>query len=649
MKVKLNRSLAALALLGVVAGGVAVTQVASAAPANMPIAGSVTLSGNAASTTITTVPNPALCPGNTAVGGYTWSGFIAPQTSDMATLAFTTTAVTGGFPMLPVTGAPYLNKPTDSDGNITGLDPFRIPNYGGTLTSGVYNVGVACVLAGQVAVIPNGAGTADDRAAVWATPITVTVTGSGASSTVSYTVGAPPVPPVLTTSSYNGTSTATVNFTHATSTPVTSGYAATITGSAVTGPVSISAGATSFQVTGFELGESISVSLVATNTSGTSAPSNVLAITAAVTDPAPIPVIVGNPFERSAFDIDWAAPASLNTPVSYTVEILTAPTTGAPVIVRTFPPVSSPTTILTVPAVPEGVGTPGLPAPAYPIGNYTARVTPVYAFGSGVTATPASQAFSVTPNTLVLQEITVTRPPGALVLTQRCGVYGGLPAFTAVDAFPGFPRALDAVGNLFQTTDFSGTAPDIDVNPAGDRTTGQYTPDPFFAPSDLDAPRYPEIGTYPSECGLSMATARLVTSGNLAGQFYTASGRLNQVTVLDTRDDDSGWTARGDIDDTFVGSTGNTFSGDYLGWRPFVTDTSDPVGGSTYDQVVTAGDPILPGTSNGLRGNPTLGQSQRDAGLGIATMDARMQLLIPASADAANYSATLSLTVVPRT
>jgi hypothetical protein len=57
---------------------------------------------------------------------------------------------------------------------------------------------------------------------------------------------------------------------------------------------------------------------------------------------------------------------------------------------------------------------------------------------------------------------------------------------------------------------------------------------------------------------------------------------------------------------------------------------------------------VLPGTPSGLTNNPILGESPVNAGLGIATMDARMKLLIPASANAADYSATLSLTVVPR-
>ncbi len=278
------------------------------------------------------------------------------------------------------------------------------------------------------------------------------------------------------------------------------------------------------------------------------------------------------------------------------------------------------------------------------IGSYTATVTPNYAPGSGVTGTAGSDGFAITPNTLVIQKITVTRPPGALILTQRCGVYGPLPAFTGVDSFPGFP-VRPATGTpwtgtlaaLTASADQVGTSPDINPTLPGVQV------DPEFA-------NYPEPSptTYPTECGLSMGSARFVSGGALAGQFYTASGRLNQVTVLDTRDTDTGWIARGDIADTFLGSTGNTFSGDYLGWVPAVTSTSDPVAGSGgYDQIVTAGPSVAPGsnvtvasqaTQVGMTENPILAESQVNQGLGIASMDARMNLLIPASADAADYS-----------
>ena len=74
-----------------------------------------------------------------------------------------------------------------------------------------------------------------------------------------------------------------------------------------------------------------------------------------------------------------------------------------------------------------------------------------------------------------------------------------------------------------------------------------------------------------------------------------------------------------------------------------MTDDSDPVGGSTYDQVVTAGAQVLPGTDPGLTVNSILGESLANEGLGIATMDARMNLLIPASADAGDYAALTPL------
>ncbi len=549
---------------------------------------------------------PARCPGD-GVNGHRWHTYIIPITSDPAS-----TTYAGGVPVGPAVSSNLRNPsgtfirnqlPGTGDGLIAqppaGYTWVGLGAGAGILPAGGYNIGIACTL--------DVAGVTEVQK-FWNTQITVTSTGA---TTFNYATGVVPAAPVLTTSSYDaGTTTATVNFTHAASLPATSGYTATITGSPAIAPIPVPAGATSFQIPGVALGSSYTVSLVASNTVGDSAPSNTITVVGAVTAPAPV-VTAPDAFEGNAVTVSWLAPASGPAPASYDVAI----TPGGP----TFTGVAGLSQV-----VPAGLA----------IGSYTATVTPNYAAGSGVTGTAGSDGFSVTPNTLVLQEITVTRPPGALILTQRCGVYGPLDAFTAVDAFPGFPRnlALETA-----SADQIGTSPDIDLVTPGVQV------DPEFG-------NYPEPQppTYPTECGLSMGSARFVTSGALAGQFYTASGRLNQVTVLDTRDTDTGWIARGDVEDNFTGTTGNTFSGDYLGWTPQVTDTSDPVGGSTYDQVVTPGPQVLPGTPSGLTNNPILGESPVNAGLGIATMDARMKLLIPASANAADYSATLSLTVVPR-
>jgi hypothetical protein len=231
----------------------------------------------------------------------------------------------------------------------------------------------------------------------------------------------------------------------------------------------------------------------------------------------------------------------------------------------------------------------------------------------------------------------------------------------------------------------------------------QTVPDPEFANYPLPNDN-PALGSdvpfgNVTQCGLSMGVARFVTEFNspvpggvdnfvspLAGEFFAASGRLNEVTVLDTRDVDAGWKLRGDIEDRFTSiSNGDSFSGDYLGWIPQLTDDSDLVGGEApngvgttlYDQTVktgpqvgspealagaraTAGVPdgrVLPGDgfpanaafpnigAVGMTDNPVLASAPAGSGLGIATVDARLLLLIPASVDAADYTATLSLTV----
>ena len=88
-----------------------------------------------------------------------------------------------------------------------------------------------------------------------------------------------------------------------------------------------------------------------------------------------------------------------------------------------------------------------------------------------------------------------------------------------------------------------------------------------------------------------------------------------------------------------------SFSGNYLGWSPVVTDTSD-VTSAGYDQTVTAGATVLPDTATGLATPKALSSAAAGAGLGIASFDARLKLLIPVSARAGTYNGTLTFTVV---
>ncbi len=203
----------------------------------------------------------------------------------------------------------------------------------------------------------------------------------------------------------------------------------------------VAPGDTSFELTGLTLGTSYSVSVTANKAGFTSATSDEepltagdqpLTFTASVTGPELV-VQAPDAFESTDVTVSWTVPtvAGLPAPVSFDVTV-TGPTTVTP-----FTAVAGPSvTIL---------------AAQLALGDYTATVTPNYLAGSGVTGTAGSDTFSVTPNSLLYQEITVTRPPGALVLTQRCGVYGPLDAFTAADAFPGFPRTLAAAAAVAST------------------------------------------------------------------------------------------------------------------------------------------------------------------------------------------------------
>jgi hypothetical protein len=615
MKLTLKRVLATSAAVAAV-GGALIIPAASAgasAPGTAP-AGTVTLPSGSialASTWTMTPPPGTVCPADSASGGSRWQTFIAPASTDPVTLTFNVSGptVANSYPLFDATQNPINNKGTAAaSGLITPINPYSLSALPpGTLPDGAYNVGYACTIGGQVidftstglgVTPPNGSPALIGKSAVWYAPVTV----NGAN----FSYGAAPAAPALTLGAGTGT-TQVVNFTQAAATPAITSYALSVTPLPGAALPTVSPGATSFTLSGLTLGTTYNVSLVPNN--GQAGPAGTTSFTAAIVAPAPV-VTAPDAFQGNPLTISWLAPASGPAPASYDVAI----TPGGP----TFTGVVGLSQV-----VPAGLA----------IGGYTATVTPNYAAGSGVTGTAGSDGFSITPNTLLYQQITVTRPPGALILTQRCGVYGPLNAFTAVDAFPGFPRTLAAE---LASLDQVGTSPDIDLGTAGVQVDPEFGNYPYPAPA-----------TYPTECGLSMGTAKFVTSGALSGQFYTATGRLNQVTVLDTRDTDTGWVARGDVADTFLGSTGNTFSGDYLGWVPQVTSTSDPVGGSTYDQIVSPGGSVLPGTANGLTANPPLAFAAANQGLGIATLDARMNLLIPASADAADYGARLSLTVVP--
>jgi hypothetical protein len=240
------------------------------------------------------------------------------------------------------------------------------------------------------------------------------------------------------------------------------------------------------------------------------------------------------------------------------------------------------------------------------------------------------------------------------VLSLVCGAYGALPSETAQLGFPaGLPAAAAVNSSTVAAPTTGGTAPTTGAAPGGpaDGVRSQY---PY--PTNPDGTPNP---TYPTHCGIDLGNGQFVRRGAGAGQFFAADGRLNQTTVVDTRDSDGGWNMVGRASD-FRDGSGASFSGSQLGWTPIRTDDTQPFTdslGNAYDQVTTAGDPVAPNTplTSGLSTQRTLisasglsaaGADSSTGGLGTAIADARLKLLIPVTAQAGLYTATLTLTAL---
>ena len=312
----------------------------------------------------------------------------------------------------------------------------------------------------------------------------------------------------------------------------------------------------------------------------------------------------------------------------------------------------------------DPLGTTTVPAGTYTIGiACTDAGTVTSIWSARVTITPGAGAglfsFSVIEPVLI-QDVSTGRPQGALVLTQRCGVHGSAPAFSdpVFGSLPALPATSGADPLGADPPTAVGSAPVIDSAPS-DPNAGNGPADPSF-------PQYPYpvdgIGdaapNYPTNCAIDLGTGALVTSGPRAGQYFRATGRLAQLTVVNTRDSDSGWTLNGRMS-SFVSTTDATdsFSGNLLGWDPEVTwDSSATLDG--YDMVVNAGGVRQPepsssttglgapfnSTNTGLAGS--LAQSPGGSSLGQAVIDARLRLIIPVTADAGTYRGTLTFTTV---
>ena len=612
MQPKFRRLIIGATALAVAAGGLLVTNnPAQALPPGTAPNGTVTIPATQLLTaTLAMAPNPApaICNGN-GVAGYRWHAFISDSRNDPATITYTGAGAVAplGFTssLLSTTGSFVTNLNPSSTGQITPIPGLNLSLLGAALVPGTYNIGFACSLAGETTNY-------------WSSPVTISATN------ISF--GAVPTAPNLeaggTTSVAVTATTAVVDFTQAAAVPAVTGFTATVSPSAGVTIAPLTAASTSISLSGLTTGTPYTVSLVSTNPTGNSPSSNSVTFTPSA---APQPAInfTATPGTGSS-TVSFTAPVAgvggfTAVPTSYTLTVAPAPAAPGQAS-YTIPAAVGPISQLV-----EGL-TPGT--------AYTATLQPTYAAPDA--GPPVSRPLVGNSAQIIQQRITVTRPVGQLILTQRCGVNGAIPAFTGTATVPGFPTSLPAIP---ATTDQIGTSPDTTPAAPG------LPANPVDIDSEFGVYPFPSSPVYPTECGITLGTSSIVTTGAGAGLYFQADGSINEVTVSDTRDTNAGWTLNGRMND-FIGlnTPTNTFDGDWMGWVPQLQN-------STAGQTITTGGTVLPGTGvlpatpPGLGSGALLGSAAAGAGLGVTQFDARLLLLIPTSTPTDDYIGLLDFTV----
>ncbi|MEI6402115.1 MAG: hypothetical protein WCP59_08010 [Actinomycetota bacterium] len=624
------------------------------------------------------------CPGD-GIAGYKWTSYMVPASVDVATLTYNSggpiapSGVAFAQPLFSSSGSPQVSKsPGLGDGLITPIPAnLSFGAIANLVTNGEYKIGYACTKDGVTEKY-------------WQTSI---VAKDSDGTTFNWVKGTLPSAPVLTVGGVDNAKITGISFTAATGDPAVSGYTVTAVpqgGGSTVGPKAATAGA-AFELTsadGVVNGKVYDVTVTATNANGSKV-SNTVTTSVVAPPPATAPA-VSTTGAAGKVTVNWTnsvpAGATLN---GFTVSCNTAANfTGTTPAACASPNGDVSSTTLTKEFT-------------LPVGTYYFRVLADYA-APFVDVTSASVAGSSQSAQLLIQNITVVRPAGALVLTQKCGVMGSaaayndpqmgnlpaIPATTGADP-SGTPAVYAWDANGVTTLPSSG-APQTDPNRNDGKSADVYGPAydgypyPVVDITGLGAVATPAQGTpnavYTSNtnCDINLGIGKLITNGANAGQYFATTGRINQLSVVNTQDIDGGWTLNGKMSNfTSTSDANDTFSGNLLGWNPEVTwdslanldgynmevlagDVRQPVASSSTaglgpngatndaaqaDGIAASGGEAAAPNTLGTRAN-SLAKSTIGKSLGMAVLDARLRLLIPVTADAGTYTGTLTFTTI---
>lgn len=648
-------------------------------------------SGDGATQWTLRLPAGASCPGDSPNNGWRWQTYMVPASVDPSTLTFGSTGPTplgtGASFRQPLyfgtsqgasAGNPVVNQQTPAASPAPGPGPIvNIPDFDlqvftpGQIPAGVYNLGIACTLGGP---------SATQMSNYWNVQMTIaTGTASNGNAQVTWQNGTVPNAPVITTVS-NGSpngpgGTLVVSFTsQATPNPAYSNPAFTVTASNGGTPITAAGNSSPITVSGLTNGTLSNVTMVATNSVGNSVTSN------SVSGTPMNPQVVGLAAAPSpnAVTLTWGQPAGAtpSAPTSYTVTW----TPSSP-----GPPTTPQTLACSTASCSDPIGN------LVPGTAYTFTVT----YGAAGTSNAASTTGTPISNTVIYQDLTVTRPAGALVLTQVCGNWASMGPDAAQGDFPAITTTSPAAnGNNAPTTDIvasttvagttiTATSPSFTSGETGNTVlgpsiakgttftfvsatqgtlsnpatatvnNGHFTlsslADPQFSgyPYPSDPTTGQSTATFPTHCGVDLGAAQFITTGSGRGKWFAATARLNQVTIANTQDNDNGFTVSMQ-QGAFTAGAGKSFSGDELGWTLQTTDNAPftASGSPTYDQVITPGAPMVPNTVGGAGTGATVASAAAGSSLGIGTLDARLKLLIPVFAKNGNYAGQLTINAV---
>jgi hypothetical protein len=266
-------------------------------------------------------------------------------------------------------------------------------------------------------------------------------------------------------------------------------------------------------------------------------------------------------------------------------------------------------------------------------GNYLASVSPQMAetLGAGVTATAlTSSANPSSAGTQVVYTAVVTVPAPAHATPY--GTVSFLDAGTAIANCTGVALA-GPVATCAVTYMGVGTHA-ITAEYSGDGTTQPSTSAALSQSVIAGTLSLSDSATAPNVDNVHVGFSPVVLNGNV----QAATGTLNTTRVIDNRGTLGGWTVSGSLESPFTDGSGSValnhvVPGENLSWLPSVK-------------------PAVPGVPNVSAGVPghlsTSSQSilcSAPTGTGGASYDcnAALSLLVPASAAAGRYAATLDL------